>query len=94
VDIRKVGHPRFAYPTVLSAQTVVLGVPVSIWHQTFTGNLDQSLDELKKKIRTDHRNSSSITDELAPRTPEIRSVKCRESPHREGDLSQIVRANA
>jgi hypothetical protein len=48
---------RFASPTALTPDTMVLGVPVSVWHKAFTGNFERSMADLKLRRRDIRRRA-------------------------------------
>lgn len=41
--------PRFSSPSVLDMNVPFFGATVKEWHQTFTGNMDKKLAELKRR---------------------------------------------
>ena len=50
---------RFSNPTLLTDDTLVLGIPMKQWDQLFTRGLDAKLKEIKSEIaRVKHLNKS------------------------------------
>ncbi|WP_211473228.1 hypothetical protein [Collimonas humicola] len=44
---KKAGR-KFSSPDILAGDTLVLGVPVDVWHKAFTGNFQNSLAHVKQ----------------------------------------------
>lgn len=42
---------RFAAPTVLTDDTIILGATAKQWHQALTGGFQQSLDIVKARVQ-------------------------------------------
>lgn len=41
---------RFGSPSILTENTVVLGIPVKTWNKAFMGNLDKTLIEVEQRV--------------------------------------------
>jgi len=44
---QKTSVKRFSSPTILTDETIVLGVSVKIWNQVFTGQIERTFEKLK-----------------------------------------------
>jgi hypothetical protein len=53
---------RFASITVLTKETPVLGATAKEWDEALTGNMQQSLDELKAQLETTQSRSNPERD--------------------------------
>lgn len=50
---------RFSSPTVLTDSTPVLGATAKEWHDALTGNMEETLAEVKKRVEELEKTNSS-----------------------------------
>lgn len=59
---------RFSHPTVLDFNAPFMGATVGAWDEAFTGNMEKSLAEVKRRVMDDSAKrdvTSATTSDLA-----------------------------